>query len=146
MPLARVAVRCDERQVRPEPGRRCGVLSDGIARRRGIRGFGLIAKRAKPNSDSDLAQISKFSHLLSRRAVVFLNARRPNPHILFRFSLGPVYSADSTNSYIRWRFRLPNDTTGFSAQTRTTTIGTPFSSKGKRCGTARTASRTLSGR
>ena len=82
--------------------------------------------RVKANRYSNLSP-RLVSFLSSpKRAFVFLNACRPNPHILFRFSLGPVYSADSTNSYIRWRFRLPNDTTGSSARTRTTTTGTPF--------------------
>ena len=45
-----------------------------------------------------------------------------NPNILFRFFVIPVYiAADPTP---RWQLRPRNDTIGYLAQTRTTTIGT----------------------
>src|SRR5260370_23260857 len=57
----------------------------------------------------------------------------PNPHILFRFFVIPMYSADSKP---RWPFRPRNDSTGSLAPTRTTTTGTRFSLRARRSGTS----------
>src|SRR5579863_939066 len=126
MPLARLAVRCDQRQVRSESVGGSCLLSDRAACGRNLRRFGLTVASNFKHSNR-LGAIRGIFRRATAQSLFFLSRFPPNPHILFRFSLGPVYSADSTDSNNRWRFRLLIDTTGFLAPTRTTIIGTPFS-------------------